>query len=186
MKLEIREYGDPVLREKSNPVRQVDESLRQLARDLLETMRAERGVGLAAQQVGRTESICVVQIPAEYDLDEHGVARHPGVAMPLILVNPEIREFSPDRESAEEGCLSFPGISAPIPRARQIRLGFLDLEGRPRELVLRDFLARVVQHEVDHLNGVLFIDRMSRLKRIAIAGQLRRMKADTGRRLAGS
>ncbi len=104
--------------------------------------------------------------------------------MPLILLNPEITNYSRQTESGEEGCLSFPGMSGPVPRARTIDLRFMDLDGHVRELVLSGFLARVVQHEVDHLNGVLFIDRMSAVKKIALSGRLKKLRKQTQQNLA--
>lgn len=185
MKLELHYYGDPVLRQPGQPVAQVTDEVRAFARDLIETMRAEQGVGLAAQQVGRAVTVCVVEVPVEYDTDDAGVRLHPDLAMPMVLINPEIVEASRKTDSREEGCLSFPGIRGSIPRALEVTLRFLDEQGRSREVRLRDFLARVVQHEVDHLNGVLFIDRMSAAKRFALGKKLRAIKAETEARLGG-
>lgn len=179
MKYEIRTYGDDVLREKAKPVAQVDDEIRRLAKDMIQTMRAESGVGLAAEQVGRSEAVCVIEIPAEYDKGEDGVPHNPGVPMPLVLVNPDIVELSAEKETADEGCLSFPGLYAPVGRSVEIHVRFLDLDGKPQELTLRKFAARAVQHEVDHLNGVLLVDRMSSLKKIALSGQLKRLKKET-------
>lgn len=184
MSLAIHKYGDGVLREKSQPVQEVDDDLRAVVKDMIQTMREERGVGLAAQQVGRTEALCVVDVPFEYDRDESGVRYNPDVPMPLVLVNPEIAESSSETESADEGCLSFPGIYAPIERPVEITVRFLDARGKPQTLRLRKFVARVVQHEMDHLNGVLLVDRMSALKKIALSGQLKRLKKETREALA--
>lgn len=184
MRYDIRYYGDPVLREQATPVPEVTGEIRDLARDMLETMRAERGVGLAAQQIGKTVALCVVSIPEDYDVDPDGERLNPEVAMPLVLLNPEIVEWFEPVERGEEGCLSFPEITGPIPRAQAIHLRFMDLEGQARDLALRGFLARAVQHEIDHLNGVLFIDHMSQVKRVAIAGKLRRMRRETERTLS--
>lgn len=183
MKLDIRTYGDEVLRRKSVPVAAVNEDIRALAKDMIQTMRAERGVGLAAEQVGHTESVCVVEVPAEYDADERGVRYNPDVPMPLVLVNPEIVEASPEKESGDEGCLSFPGIYAPVDRHAEVTVRFLNLDGKEQKLLLRKFVARAVQHEMDHLNGVLIVDRMSTIKRIALRGQLKRMQQETREKL---
>lgn len=184
MRLEMRIFGDPVLRQQAEPVTEFDARLEKLAADMLETMREERGVGLAAQQVGVTRSICVVSVPEDYDIDEEGNRLHPGLEMPLVLVNPEITWLGDEREKADEGCLSFPGINGAVPRALEIRVSFHDLNGvRHEDVEMKDFLARVVQHEVDHLLGRLFIDRMSPVRRASLSGKLKRMKAETEERL---
>ncbi|HMP73564.1 MAG TPA: peptide deformylase [Kiritimatiellia bacterium] len=180
MKRAIREYGDPVLREVSVPVAEVDAELRALAEEMVEAMRANTGVGLAAQQIGETRSICVVEVPEEYDLDDEGNRLNPDLpGMPWVLLNPRILSSSAKTDSHEEGCLSFPGIRGSIVRPVDIRLAYMDLEGRSHELDLRGFVARVVQHEVDHLNGVLFIDRMSAAKKFTLRNRLRKMKEET-------
>lgn len=182
----VHTYGDAILREKARPVEKVTDEIRALAKDMIETMHAERGVGLAAEQVNRTESICVVDLPYDYDTDEDGARVNPQVPMPLVLVNPEIVEWSKETDVAEEGCLSFPGLSAPIRRPVEITVKFLDLKGRPQSLLLKKYLARVVQHEVDHLNGVLLVDRMSHIKKIALSGQLKRLKQETREKLGAA
>jgi peptide deformylase len=183
MKLEVRIYGDPVLREKAVPADAGDPALRALADDMIETMRAEAGVGLAAQQVGKAIALCVIEVPAEFDTDKNGVRLNPGLSMPMVVINPEIVSASKKTGVHEEGCLSFPDIRANIDRPRDIRLRYVNERGEPQDLEVRGFVARVIQHEVDHLNGVLFIDRMSMPKRIALAGRLKRMKAETEERL---
>ncbi len=175
MRLPVRIYGDPVLRELRKEVDEFGPDLRQFVADLLETMREERGVGLAAQQVGRTDAVCVVDIGEEDADDESG----PGAGaadMPLVLVNPRLSEPSRETDSMEEGCLSFPDLRGQIPRAREIDVSYQDIDGTPHQFRARGFLARVIQHEVDHLDGVLFIDRMSPAKRFAIKSKLRRLK----------
>jgi peptide deformylase len=179
MRLPLRYYGDPVLRERAAPVAAVDDELLRLSQDLIETMRLEQGVGLAAQQIGKTVALCVVEVPPDYDTDPEGRRLNPDVPMPLVLFNPRVIASSTTLAKGEEGCLSFPGIRAAILRPTCVTVTFLDREGRAAELRLRDFVARVVQHEIDHLNGVLFTDRMSQVKRVALAGQLKRMKRET-------
>ena len=176
MKRRIVIYGEDILREKAQPIERVTEDVRALVADMIETMRAENGVGLAAEQVGRREAVCVVEIPPEYDKDEKGKRIHPGVKMPWVLLNPEIVEASKEKETAEEGCLSFPGIYAPVTRAVEVTVRYMDLDGAQREQRVKKFLARAVQHEIDHLNGVLLVDRMSAVKRIALRGQLRKLR----------
>ena len=184
MNYPVCKYGDSVLREKAGPIREVTPEIRQLARDMVETMHAERGVGLAAQQVGKPLSLCVIDVPAEYDVDDNGARVNPGIAMPLVLVNPDIVHYSAEKQSGEEGCLSFPGLSAPVERSMEVTVNHVDLSGRYQRLTARGFLARAVQHEVDHLNGVLLVDRMSAIKKIALAGQLKRLKRETQQQLA--
>ena len=140
MKLEIRKYGDPVLREKAEPVEKVDDRIRALAKNMIDTVHGDNGgVGLAAQQVGETVALCVVDVPAEYDADENGVRFNPDVKMPLVLINPEIIEASKETEVRDEGCLSFPGIYAPVRRPVEINLQFMDLNGKPQNLRLKRF-----------------------------------------------
>ncbi len=179
MQMEVRHYGDPVLREKGTPIEEFDDALKKLVDDMIETMNAEQGVGLAAQQVGLARMLCVVQVPAEYDVDEEGNRENPDLPMPLVLVNPEITEHSSETWSMDEGCLSFPEMTGPISRACSIAFTYQDLTGARHEARATGFAARVIQHEVDHLNGVLFIDRMSAVKRIALGGRLKRMKRET-------
>jgi peptide deformylase len=180
MKLDIRTYGDPILRQPATPVKHVTDELRALAKDMIAAMRAENGVGLAAEQVGRREAVIVVELPPDYDTAEEGGPRlHPDVEMPWVLFNPEILAASAEQEVATEGCLSFPDITTPVARSVEITLRYVDLHGRAHERVVRKFLARVVQHELDHLRGVLLVDRMSTVKKIALRGQLKRLKQET-------
>ncbi len=184
MKRSIRIYGDPVLREKAEEVTAIDEQVRALARDMIETMHAQSGIGLAAQQVGETVSICVVDLPAEMDQDEDGAPMNPGVRMPMILLNPVILESDRKATSREEGCLSFPEIMGKIERPWTVTVRHKDLDGTSHERTYHGMLARVLQHEIDHLNGVLFIDRMSHVKRLALKGKLKRMRRETEEALA--
>lgn len=179
MKLRLRFYGDPVLRTKAAPVAAFDDDLRRLAKDMLDLMRAEKGVGLAAQQVGETRAICVVDVPPEADVDDRGERENPGLAMPIVLVNPEIADASKRTESCEEGCLSFPDIRAAVTRPREIRVRFRDENGAARDIRADGLVARAIQHEMDHLNGVLLADRMSAVKKVALAGRLRRLREET-------
>lgn len=179
MRMEVRTYGDPVLRERGRPIEQFDADLRRLADDMIETMNGEQGVGLAAQQVGFARMLCVVQVSEEHDTNEEGQRENPGLAMPLVMVNPVITTRSEDDWTFEEGCLSFPGLTGPVPRPWLISFAYQDLDGRRHEAGASGFVARVIQHEVDHLNGVLFIDHMGAVKRVALAGRLKRMRRET-------
>lgn len=149
----IRLYGDPALREKAAEVTSFDETVRQLAEDLRETMAAYRGVGLAATQVGVSQRILVVGVPVD---DAEPIE--------LCLVNPTILSRS-GSEVGEEGCLSIPGVYEEVSRSLKIRVRAADENGRESEIDAEGYLARAIQHEIDHLDGVLFIDRLSPLKR---------------------
>ena len=149
----VRIYGDPVLRTRAREVAEFDDTLRQLVEDMKETMAAYRGVGLAANQVGVLQRVLVVDVPEGEDR-----------RVRLTLVNPVIERRS-GSQTDEEGCLSIPGIYEDVHRARTIRVTAVDERGRPLELEAEGYLARAVQHEVDHLDGVLFVDRLSPLKR---------------------
>lgn len=149
----VRIYGDPVLRQKALPIATPDDALRALVADLRETMHAYHGVGLAANQVGVLQRVLVVDVP----LDDEQRAQY-------ALVNPEIVERS-GSETAEEGCLSIPGVWEDVPRAQHITVQALDEWGKPLRFQAEDYLARAIQHEVDHLDGVLFVDRLSVLRR---------------------
>ena len=145
MLLPIRILGDPVLREPAKPVESFDRALRQLAKDMIETMYEAPGVGLAAPQVGSLRRLAVVMTGEEEP--------------PIALVNPEIIWRSEEVEADFEGCLSIGEISVEVPRAVAIRVRAQDVEGNPVELAPEGFFARVIQHELDHLDGVLILDR---------------------------
>ena len=167
-------YGEEPLRAKAVPVTQITPEIRQLVADMLETMKAARGVGLAAEQVGRQEAVCVIDVPADAEKPECAAFNAP-VAMPLIMLNPEVSEPR-GKQRDEEGCLSFPEISVPVTRASQVTATYTDLDGARRTITVQGLLARAIQHECDHLNGVLLVDRMSTLQRMSVAGQLRRLR----------
>ena len=164
MKLLIRKYGDPALRLKGKPVAEVDRRIRELADNMLETMRAANGIGLAAQQVGEAVQLTVLDISAVEDRPStmawNGREVNPNDHMPLIILNPQV-ETGPEKEIASEGCLSFPEISADIERAGWAKVEAQTLDGERVEIEATGLLARALQHEIDHLNGILFIDRMS-------------------------
>jgi peptide deformylase len=177
-RLAIHYYGDPVLRTESVAVQTVTAELRELAERMIETMHAEQGIGLAAQQIGRTDAICVIDLPAEHDVDDDGERLNPELTMPLVLLNPVIVSASDDTTARDEGCLSFPDINGKIERPWSIQLRYMDLDGATHETEVHGMLARVMQHEIDHLNGVLFIDRMSHVRKLTLKGKLKRLKED--------
>lgn len=166
-----------MLRTPATPIAVVDDAIRALGREMVNIMRASDGVGLAAQQIGETRAICVIEVPPDYDLDDDGQPLNPGLVMPMVLINPVISAPSKKEVSREEGCLSFPDVRGNISRPHGIHVQFLDEQGRQVDLDVVGFTARVIQHEVDHLNGVLFIDRMSAAKRLMLKGKLARLKA---------
>ena len=181
MVLEIVKYGHPALRQKGTQVTKIDAKIRKLAEDMLETMEDANGVGLAAQQVGVPIQLAVIDVAGvedrpstlsiggkEVNVDEH---------MPLILLNPEL-ELDSEREDGLEGCLSFPEITAEIPRSPKVKVRAKNLEGKELSFEATGLLARALQHEVDHLQGILFIDRMKSATRTALASKLKRMQKE--------
>ena len=186
MRLEIRQYGDPVLRAKGARVETIDDRVRQLAADMLETMHAANGVGLAAQQVGEALQLTVLDISQVEDrpstMKRGGAEVDPAGEMPLVLLNPEI-VLANETEPGTEGCLSFPEMTGEIERAKTVTVRARTLEGEPIEFEAGGLLARAIQHEVDHLNGILFIDRMNSATKASLASRLKRMKKETLRAL---
>ena len=163
--LPLRIYGDPVLRAKAKAIEPVAEVLRPFVLDLFDTMKAEDGVGLAAPQVGVSEQVLVLAVP---------VKKHQRVD--LTLVNPEIT-LAEGWEVGEEGCLSVPGVYDEVRRAYAIELKAFDETGKPVELKAEGYLARAIQHEIDHLNGVLFVDRLGMLQRQLHKKELKALEA---------
>ena len=178
MALRVYKYGEAVLRQKSKPVAVVTDALRRLADEMGETMHSARGVGLAAEQVGRTESLCVIDIPEGCDNPEDEAFNAP-IRMPLRLFNPEIVALEGSQHD-REGCLSFPNVGGSLTRAAQVTCRYLDEENRPQVITARGFLARALQHEIDHLNGILYIDHMSAVERLACAAKLKKLAKANG------
>ena len=171
---QIVTFGHEALKAKAQPVAEVTAEIKLLVEEMLATMRASRGLGLAAEQIGRTEAIAVVDVPAEFEKPEH-VEFNQAVAMPLVLINPEITASS-GRQRDVEGCLSFPDISVHLTRALEVEVLYTDIEGVRRSGKARGLLARAIQHELDHLEGVLIVDRMSPMQRASVAGKLKRLR----------
>ena len=182
MILEIVMYGNPVLREKGREVKPTDDKIGELAANMIETMRDAHGVGLAAQQVGVAAQLCVIDVAGiedrpsamwigdkEVPIEEH---------MPLVLLNPVLK-FSEEKESGNEGCLSFPDITAEITRSCGVQCTATLLDGKKIEFEAAGLLARALQHETDHLHGVLFIDRMNAATKAGISGKLKRLQKET-------
>ena len=176
--LKVFKYGEGILREKAEPVALVTDELRALADEMLDTMHATKGVGLAAQQVGRLEKMCVIDIPDGCE-DEADALFNAPIPMPLRLFNPEI-VMQEGSQKDKEGCLSFPGIGGSITRAAMVTCQYLDANGVPQVISARGFLARALQHEIDHLNGILYIDHMSAVERLAYAAKLKKLAKENG------
>ena len=181
MILEIVKYGDPVLRAKGRPIVEIDDTIRTLAENMLETMSAANGVGLAAQQVGAPVQLTVIDVSDVEDRPSEmfigGKKVELSAHMPLVLLNPQL-ELSKEREAGNEGCLSFPEITAEIVRAERVEARAQLLDGTMIEFGATGLLARALQHEVDHLHGILFIDRMNSATKAGLAGRLKRMQRE--------
>ncbi|MBF0543780.1 MAG: peptide deformylase [Candidatus Riflebacteria bacterium] len=156
----IYRLGDDVLRKSSEPVTQIDDSIRQLAKDMFETMYKANGVGLAAPQIGRNIRLVTIDVESN----------------PIILINPEIKK-SVGKDTAEEGCLSVPGLREKVQRANKVIAFAIDLEGNTIEITAEGLMARAIQHEIDHLEGILFIDRISKARKIQIKRELEMIQA---------
>ncbi len=175
MILPIVQYGHPALRSKGKPIDTIDDRIRKLAGDMIDTMNEADGVGLAAQQVGLSLQLCIVDVTdagdragtmivdgTEVDVDEY---------MPMILINPEVEKLgntAPDTE----GCLSFPGLQGAIPRPLEVKVTAKTLENETLTFEATGLLARAIQHEHDHLHGILFIDKMLAEDRATIASDV--------------
>lgn len=179
MSNEVVYYGNKALRVKSMPVEDVNDDMKIFVKELISTMHENKGLGLAAEQVGRSEAVCVIEIPTDYDIEKGAEPNpvSPGIGEPLILINPEITS-SIGEQSGSEGCLSFPGIYATIKRAESVIVKYTSLDNEVVELQATGLLSRAIQHELDHLNGVLLVDHMSQVQKIGVAGKLRRLRKE--------
>lgn len=184
MRLPIQQYGEPVLRTKGKRIENIDAHVRELAANMIETMHYANGVGLAAQQVGQALQLTVLDVSEVEDrpstMKLNGRTVDPKLAMPLILLNPEL-QLGRETESGTEGCLSFPEITGEIERSASVVAQAQTLEGEPIEIEATGLLARALQHEVDHLNGILFVDRMNSATKAAVASRLKRLQKETRR-----
>jgi peptide deformylase len=182
MNLPIAKYGDPILRAPGRRVEKVNDHIRELAANMVESMHAANGVGLAAQQVGEALQLTVLDVLQTEDrpstLRLNGQEIELLAAMPLILVNPKIM-LDDETNITAEGCLSFPEITAEIERSVAVKVRAETLEGEPIEIEATGLLARALQHEVDHLNGILFIDRMSSVAKATLQSRLKRLRKET-------
>ncbi|MDQ8195229.1 peptide deformylase [Coraliomargarita sp. SDUM461004] len=166
MILRVTQYGEPILRKAGEPITEFNQALAELANDMVDTMYDAEGIGLAAQQVNRALQLCVVDVrppegaeaPFNYKFD----GKHPplDLIMPMAIINPQITILDATEDVYEEGCLSFPGVNGKVDRPIGVRCQFQDTEGNSHVLEADGLLGRCILHEVDHLNGKLFIDRM--------------------------
>jgi len=182
MSLPIVHYNLPVLRKKGAKISVFDASLRKLANAMTETMHEAQGIGLAAQQVGHAIQLCVVDLrEAQSDFTWELDGAHPplDLFMPMVIVNPEVTLLPSPKTSYEEGCLSFPDIRGDIDRPDLIAVKFQDGHGTPHQLTCDGLFSRCIQHEVDHLNGILFIDRMAKKIRTPLEKAIKQLAKDT-------
>ncbi|HVK39621.1 MAG TPA: peptide deformylase [Candidatus Kapabacteria bacterium] len=165
--LPIYTYDHPILRRKLRPIEQIDDEIVRLSLDMFETMRNADGIGLAANQIGRDLSIAVVDIS--------GVDGYASVA-PLTLVNPVVEATSEEEEGSEEGCLSLPELRAEVVRPRSAQVRYFDLDMGEHVIEVDALFARVLQHEIDHLNGIYFTDRVKPMRRAMLKRRLLEIK----------
>lgn len=167
MKREIELFGAPCLRQRCAPVAAVDDAVRALVADLFDSMHAASGVGLAAPQIGVLKRVCVVDVTA-----------HQPDSQPVVLINPKITGREGE-QIGEEGCLSFPDLFGDVKRYAWVEVEAIGLDGQPCKTAGDGFYARALQHEIDHLDGKLFIDHLSPLKRQLMRGALKRLKKES-------
>lgn len=174
---------DPLLKQVSKPVEKIDDAVRQLVKDMVTTMYSEEGVGLAAVQVGVLKRIVVIDV--DYEMEDHHHHHHDhgncgGVHVkntnPRYFINPEIVEHSKDSSSYNEGCLSFPGARSQVIRPTKVKIKYLDLHGKEVVEEMDELLGTCIQHEIDHLNGITFVDHISKVKRDMILNKMTKLK----------
>ncbi len=182
MVLEIVHYGNETLRKKGVPISEFNPDLKRLFEDMVETMHQASGIGLAAQQIGKALQFCVVdlrgmEVDFQYSLD--GTQPPLELFMPMGLCNPSVEIMDGEKTTYEEGCLSFPSILGDVDRPDWIKCSFKDIEGNDHTLECNGLLGRCIQHEVDHLNGVLYIDRMKKKVLKKIQPEIDQLRAET-------
>ncbi|MEO0794820.1 MAG: peptide deformylase [Verrucomicrobiota bacterium] len=183
MRLRVTQFGEPILREKGAPVTEFNEDLRSLAKDMIETMYAEEGIGLAAQQIGVAKQIFVVDLQLgdrqpdfQYTID--GKTPPLDLIMPMVVINPQIETREPEAPY-EEGCLSFPNIRGDVVRKTEVSMKYQDLDGAHHLIECNGIFGRVFLHEFDHLQGVLFIDHMTPQTLRPLQSKIKKLKRST-------
>ncbi len=166
-KLDILTFPDPRLRKKAQPIERFDENLKDMAKKMLHTMYADKGIGLAATQVNHHERLIVIDVSENQD-------------EPIYIVNPSYEVLDSSPEPSKEGCLSIPTFQQEVLRAKKIELSYQDLDGKPHKLTAEGLFGYCIQHEIDHLNGKLIVDYASSLKRSRIKAKLLKIKDDQG------
>jgi len=184
MPLKIVHYNDSILRKKGEKLSKFDAELGQLAAAMVETMHEALGIGLAAQQIGRAIQLCVIDlrgVDSEFDWEFDGAHPPLELFMPLALVNPRVEVVPEPTTVTDEGCLSFPKIRGDVTRPDEIAVTFQDVAGHRHELRCNGMMSRCIQHEVDHLNGIFFVDpeRMAKDERARIEPELKALKKRT-------
>jgi peptide deformylase len=172
---------DPLLKKVSKPIEKIDDALRQLMNDMVSTMYSERGIGLAAVQVGALKRLLVIDVDYETDENEHhhdhgtcgGI--HVKNTNPRFFINPEIINFSKELSHYNEGCLSFPSARSEVVRPKKVKVKYLDYHGEEKTETMDGLLATCIQHEIDHLNGITFVDHISKLKRDVILNKMKKL-----------
>ena len=190
MALRITHYNEPILREKGKRVEVFDEDLEDLCEEMVETMYDHEGIGLAAQQIGEALMLCVIDVPqgrdSSYEFVLDGKSPPAELIMPMAIINPTVEVMPSIETTYEEGCLSFPGINGTVARPDKVRVSFQDTEGIPHIMECNGLLGRCVQHEVDHLNGILFIDRMDKESMKIVESRIKKLKKQTQKLLKKS
>lgn len=179
--LPIYLFGTEILKKKAQPIEEINDSTAQLVYNMFETMRKANGIGLAANQVGDLRRVITIDISdvsepnAEGEMEDAAHPTSPDLPRILTLINPEILDFEGSRKM-EEGCLSLPGVRGEVERADKVRIRFRDGEFKIQEYLMDGLLARVILHEFDHLDGILFVDRVNKAKRSLLLPKLRRIR----------
>lgn len=163
--LEIRTYPEPVLRRRTQPVQRIDRELLTLVSDMLETMYAEDGIGLAAPQIGESIRLCVLNVTGDADGE-------------LVLINPVVVDQSEEEVAEEEGCLSLPGVRADVLRPVRVKVNAYDQRGQEINIDAGGLESRCLQHEIDHLDGRMFIDRLNHAKQMLLRPQLKQLEKE--------
>lgn len=184
MILRVTKYGEPILKKKTTAVTTFDQDLEKLSQDMIETMYDEEGIGLAAPQIDSPLSICVVDVkpsleisPSVAVLDQKNTPAE--FLMPMTLVNPRFEPLDDEVVPYEEGCLSIPGVNGDVERPDNILVHYQDTKGNPHTLECDGILSRCIQHEIDHLNGVLFTDYLSKRELFKVQTKLKKLKRES-------